>query len=308
MADGLVRDRLTQLIWTRDANLAGFPMSWGDALNLILRLNQERHLGREDWRLPNRRELRSLISHGARRPALPEGRPFSNVFQGWYWSSTTSARAPAYAWYVHLAGGRMFYGAKSGDCLFWPVCGTSEMLPRSGQTRCFDQRGAELHCTAPQAQGQDAANLSGAPWPAPRFVSLEHEKAGVLALDRLTNIVWRAHSSAEGLRTWQQALDTAARLQEEQHLPWRLPNINELESLVDASQHSPALPQGQPFAGLQQAYWSSTSSFFEPDWSYCLYLDKGAVGVGYKQNAEFYAWYALDLQQLPRELLRQVAE
>ena len=32
---------------------------------------------------------------------------------------------------------------------------------------------------------------------------------------------------------------------------WRLPNINELESLVDCSAHSPALPHGHPFRDVQ---------------------------------------------------------
>jgi hypothetical protein len=71
---------------------------------------------------------------------------------------------------------------------------------------------------------------------------------------------------------------------------WRLPNINELESLVDASAHTPALPLDHPFTGLNDGYWSSTTSFFEPDWAYVLYLNKGAVGVGFKPGAEFYVW------------------
>jgi len=290
---GLVRDLLTDLLWTQDATPFSFPCTWAEALQQVAEFNASGHLGRDDWRLPNRRELRSLICHGARRPALPPGHPFSNVFQSWYWSSTSSARAPAYAWYVHLAGGRMFYGAKTGDCLVWPVCGQSRVLPRTGQRRCFDQRGAELPCASPQARGQDAALLCGVPWPDPRFELLERGQ-GQCVLDRLTGIVWRRHTSREGLLTWQQALDTAARLADADGLPWRLPNINELESLADASRHAPALPEGHPFLEPQQAYWSSTTSFFEPDWSYCFYLDKGAVGVGHKPAPEFWAWFAMD--------------
>ncbi|MDY6994638.1 MAG: DUF1566 domain-containing protein [Pseudomonadota bacterium] len=37
---------------------------------------------------------------------------------------------------------------------------------------------------------------------------------------------------------------------------WRLPTINELESLVDCGQHAPALPQEHPFEAVQPIYWS----------------------------------------------------
>jgi hypothetical protein len=51
---------------------------------------------------------------------------------------------------------------------------------------------------------------------------------------------------------------------------WRLPNINELESLVDCGMHSPALQAGHPFECIQESYWSSTTSMFEPDWDYFI--------------------------------------
>ena len=71
---------------------------------------------------------------------------------------------------------------------------------------------------------------------------------------------------------------------------WRLPNINELESLLDCGMHSPALVAGHPFVALQDVYWSSTTSLYEPDWAWALYLDKGAVGVGQKMQAKFHMW------------------
>jgi len=51
--------------------------------------------GRRDWRLPNRREWRSFPSLQTRLPALPEGHPFMNVFNDWYWSATTVAISPS---------------------------------------------------------------------------------------------------------------------------------------------------------------------------------------------------------------------
>ena len=182
--EGLVTDSATGLIWPTDAGAVGFPLPWAEALVRVDTLARTGWLGRADWRLPNRRELRSLISYGAARPALPSGHPFVNVFLGWYWSSTTAALAPGYAWYVHLEGGRMFYGKKDQDCLCWPVAGASR-LPRTGQYRCYDAGGAEISCPG---TGQDGALLAGTPWPQPRF-SLHEDTVR----DRLTGLVWARH-------------------------------------------------------------------------------------------------------------------
>jgi hypothetical protein len=75
---------------------------------------------------------------------------------------------------------------------------------------------------------------------------------------------------------------------------WRLPNINELGSLVDCSRHTPALPLEHPFRGMEDVYWSSTTSLFEPNWAWALYLDKGAIGVGQKTQARFHLWAVQD--------------
>ena len=278
----MVHDALTGLIWPRRADTFTFPLSWEETLDAISELNRENFLGQADWRLPNRRELRSLVSHGARKPALPPGHPFQEVFQGWYWTSTTSAKAPAYAWYVHFEGGRMFYGHKEQSYMAWPVRGESTILPRTGQETCFSVSGTPIEC---RGSGQDGALRLGVPWPEPRFAP--HE-LGVL--DRLTGLVWAREADLGGLLDWQGALDSITKLNRVSRARWRLPNINELESLVDASSADPALSRDHPFEKVREAYWSSTTSFFETGWAYALYLHKGAVGVGFKQKAEFFCW------------------
>ncbi len=284
--DGVL-DALTGLIWSPDANLSEFPLAWQEALDFVSDLNRQAHLGRRDWRLPNRRELRSLICHQSRQPALPPDHPFEKVFPGWYWTSTSASINPAYAWYVHLEGGRMFYGRKYESHLVWPVWGTGlGILPATGQGRCFDICGSEVLCPG---SGQDGDLGKGAPWPVPRFSS---EKAGVL--DRLTGLRWRREADlCQGAATWQDALAAVAYLNagvRTNQPRWRLPNINELESLVDCSRHRPALPADHPFRDLGEAYWSSTTSLFAPDWAWALYLDKGACGVGQKKDPHFLVW------------------
>ncbi|WP_027185986.1 DUF1566 domain-containing protein [Desulfovibrio inopinatus] len=279
----LVTDRLTKLIWTRRAAIAEFPLTWQESLDAIEQMNVERAYGRSDWRLPNRRELRSLVDHGQTRPVLPADHPFTDLVQHWYWTSTSSAMSPAYAWHVHFMGGRMFYGKKDGYELAWPVAGSSDVIPKTGQRLCYDTDGNTIDCSN---TGQDGAIRTGVAWPDKRF-----EDDGEIVRDDLTGLIWARHADLAGKLV---NLDTAYRwiadYRQKTGRDWRLPSINELESLVDASGHSPALPSPHPFLNPREAYWSSTTSTFEPDWSYCLYLHKGAVGVGFKVNAEFSVW------------------
>ncbi|WP_291320397.1 DUF1566 domain-containing protein, partial [Desulfonatronospira sp.] len=66
-----VLDELTNLEWTCKANFFDFPLTWQQALDEVREMNREAYDGFRDWRLPNRRELRSIISHGQSKPALP---------------------------------------------------------------------------------------------------------------------------------------------------------------------------------------------------------------------------------------------
>lgn len=281
----VVTDRLTGLIWTVDANPAAFPVGWHEALEATAAMNRDAAFGHRNWRVPNRRELRSLLDHQEARPVLPGGHPFRNIFQGWYWTSTTAAINPAFAWYVHLAGARMFYGEKRSFALLWPVCGETDVCLGTGQRRCFDESGAEVPC---RGTGQDGELRLGRPWPDPRF-----RAAGKEALDLLTGLCWRRDADlCGGPVRWDEALEAVRELDRSTgtRAGWRLPNINELESLVDCDRHSPALPAPHPFDRVGEEYWSSTTSAFEPDWAWALYLTKGAVGVGRKGGRYFRVW------------------
>jgi hypothetical protein len=76
-----------------------------------------------DWRLPNVKELQSLIDFGNFNPALPTGHPFLNVQSTTYWSSTTLADDSDDAWFVLLSVGRTVASVKDNIRLVWPVRG-----------------------------------------------------------------------------------------------------------------------------------------------------------------------------------------
>lgn len=281
-----VLDRLTDLVWCRNANINEFPASWQQALHFIAELNKTKANGQQDWRLPNRHELMSLISFQAKKPALPNDHPFTNVFLGWYWTSTTAAINPAYAWYVHLEGGRMFYGRKDQEYLFWPVRGRSEHLAATGQRCCYDTAGVRIPCSG---SGQDGELRQGI---APRDSRFKVNNGTVL--DQHTGLLWQRNANMfNHPLTWEQALEKMEHLNRKNiggRHDWHLPSINALESLVDCSRHSPALPDKHPFIEVQGVYWSSTTSYFETDWAWALYLNKGALGVGYKPTTRFAVW------------------
>jgi hypothetical protein len=144
--DGTVTDKLTDLIWLKDANCTSFfsgdgtgsnPRNWSDALTAANSLAMG-YCGLSDgsisgdWRLPNVRELHSLIHYGIVWPAVPntagtgqwsEGDPFIGVQSEYYWSSTTYADFTSNAWSVNMGNCYVYYiYNKDYPSLYvWPV-------------------------------------------------------------------------------------------------------------------------------------------------------------------------------------------
>jgi hypothetical protein len=123
--DGTVTDSLTGLIWLKNAS--SFNGFWGDCLSYANNLsNGSAGLtdgsSAGDWRIPNMKELLSLIDYGKSNPCLPNGHPFSNVNSDYYWSGTTYSSDPSYAWGVSMNDGQDYYYTKAHwQCDAWPV-------------------------------------------------------------------------------------------------------------------------------------------------------------------------------------------
>ena len=125
--DGTVTDNLTGLIWLKNANCFE-QRTWADALNLSNSLASgscgltDGSLA-GDWRLPNRKELFSLVDFSRYNPALPTGHPFTNVRSAYYWSASARASLTRHAWIVYMYLGSVYSSNKTNYSYVWPVRG-----------------------------------------------------------------------------------------------------------------------------------------------------------------------------------------
>lgn len=285
-----VIDTKTGLMWTQNASLFDFPLSWNEALDTIKELNHSDFYGYRDWKLPNRKELFSLISHETINPSIPVGHPFTNIFTGYYWTSSSCARLPNQAWYIHLGGARVFKGMKYGSYMVWPVRIAenydNSRVFQSGQQNCYNENGAMINCNN---TGQDGEFQSGLNYNRNRFTESTH-----FIFDMVTGLTWSKNANiCRETMDWGAAFDFVLQMNREckyGHNDWRVPDIVELESITDMGRHSPALPADHLFIDVKDFYWSSTTSMYDMSYAWVLYMIDGAVGVGHKPLPEFYLW------------------
>jgi hypothetical protein len=148
--DGTITDNAAGLMWTRDDNGSG--LNWEEALAWVITKNSEIYLGHDDWRLPNAKELQSIVDY-TRSPDSTDSAAIDPLFNATsitneagqtdypcYWSNTTHVnmgaapganaayvafgRAMGYmngSWIdVHGAGAQRS-DPKSGDPADWPT-------------------------------------------------------------------------------------------------------------------------------------------------------------------------------------------
>jgi hypothetical protein len=126
--DGTITDRATGLMWSKADS--GKGINWQDALAWVQQKNAARFLGHDDWRLPNVKELQSIVDY-TRSPDTSQSPAIDPIFNctqitneggkaDWpcYWSATTHSGflGGAAAMYVAFgrAAGRMSAQAMAG--------------------------------------------------------------------------------------------------------------------------------------------------------------------------------------------------
>ncbi len=291
--NGTVTDNLTSLIWLKDASCLG-AQTWANALaaantlaNYICSLTDGSTAG--DWRLPNLNELESLVDASRYWPPLSSGHPFGTSVQSLnYWSSSIYAANTSQAWYVSMDGGGVYYSAYDNlgnSNRVWAVRGGSAGgkvgIPKTGVTSSY-------------GAGDDGALQKGVSWPTPRFA----DNGNGTVTDNLTGLIWLKDATCLLDRDWDKALAAANLLASgscslndgSSAGDWRLPNRNELKSLIDASRFNPALPAANPFINVVAGtYWSSTSHAYAATTAWEVSLYDGVVS-GHGLGNLRYVW------------------
>ncbi len=150
-------------------------------------------------------------------------------------------------------------------------------LPETGQTKSYD---------ANTPQKDDGALQAGVSWPSQRFA----DNGDGTVTDRLTGLMWLKNANCFDLKDWSTALSDAKTLANgtcglidgSNAGDWRLPNVNELESLVNAGKSDSAKwLNSQGFTNVQDGYWSSTTDASSTTFGWFVIMD-GSVDVGDK--------------------------
>ncbi len=193
--------------------------------------------------------------------------------------------------------------------LFAAVAGSTSVpapVPESGQRTCWDAGGTVISCTG---TGHDGEFRRGVEWPIPRFT----DNGDGTVTDNLTGLIWLKDASCadlagtdvDGGGNWTTALSAAAALSSgtcgltdgSSAGDWRLPQVQELHSLIDYEFSLPALSdaagtaqwtEGDAFSGVQsEIYWSSTSLALFPWDAWDLVLTLGFVDSNAKSSTRF---------------------
>ncbi|MCP4755353.1 MAG: DUF1566 domain-containing protein, partial [Proteobacteria bacterium] len=231
--DGTVRHQSTGLTWQQANGLK----TWESALTECEALSLG---GYDDWRLPNARELQTIIDYSSYSPAI-NSTMFPAANPSDYWSSTTSVAGSTTAMHASFNNGFMGNTSKTGSLYARCVRSDKPVLPDTGQTSSYTS-----------TPGEDSDYSINPP--------LYSNNGDGTVTDNHTLLMWQRQDDNVS-RTWSEAVSYCGGLSDSSYgnySDWRLPNVKELQSIVIYGNNNPSIDTSI-FPGTDsQEYWSST--------------------------------------------------
>lgn len=180
------------------------------------------HAGNTDWRLPSYLEAVSIIKFTSSVPSI-DTVGFPGEYNVFFWIGDLSATNSSFAWWVRYDLGAAY-----------------DSYPRTDLIRARCVRGPSRQLSSPQRYKQSGG---------PGQEVLADQATGLMWLKRLLNAT-----------SWEQALSQCEGSTDNGFSDWRLPDIQEIASLVDTSRHTP----GSSLPGIgSYALCSSTTDISE---------------------------------------------
>jgi len=130
--DGSVNDNATRLSWQQADD--GNKRDWPEALRYCSTLDLA---GKQDWRLPNVKELQSIVDYSRNDPALDTHTFKQSERNGWFWSSTTHGDNTRMASYI------CFGKCTSAQGLDTHGAGAQRADPKTGNPASYTSLGGQ---------------------------------------------------------------------------------------------------------------------------------------------------------------------
>jgi hypothetical protein len=248
-SDYLTTDNVTTLVW-RSCNEgrsgstcavgADTTMDWYSAQNQCSALNLANagagYGGRGGWRLPTKRELETLPRFGGANPASDAGQyPATAWGATSYWTSSTIIGTTANAWTVNFSAG---------------LSGSTVKSVTTAIVRCVSTGTVTNASYTDNGDGTVTDNISNLRW---QKCSRGQTQDATCSAPAATTTNW------SGALQYCDALNLGAFANSSN---WRLPNGNELRSLIDESVTVPAIKNAVFPNANNGNYWTSSTMIF----------------------------------------------
>jgi len=237
--DGTVTDNKTKLMWTQKRGRK--EITWDEASS---HCESSTTGGYSDWRVPRVDELRTIVDY------TKHGQAIDWVFQGRlgsYYSSSTYAKRPTYAWSVFFSDGQVDGYHKDYSL--------SVRCVRTGPYWSFDP----------------SDHLK---------IQTEHT-----VKDTFRGYVWQKSDDGHR-RTWVDAKTYCNNLDLDGYTGWRLPTIDELQTIINYTVWNPALST-EVMNGRLGFYWSSSTYAKLPTYAWSVFFRNGRVDYTNKDGGMF---------------------
>lgn len=245
----VVQDPAAGLEWQRTRTTS--TVNFSEALAYCEdTLNAESYGGKTDWRLPTIRELSSLSVSSTWLPTL-DPLAFPGTYGAEVWTITPLVEEED--------------GDPSDDAV-WIL--DFEAGFRGTRLKTND---AHVRC------------VRGDEWAEPASRMTESGESGSeVVTDRMTGLEWQG--GAVSSMDFGDALNHCESLDYAGHTDWRLPDLNQLSSLVDYGHFGPAteMPQTESVA-----HWSSTTASYSINYGWAVHFEFGGTTTGQKSGTLF---------------------